>query len=387
MAADAYGLFVMESPDAFSFVSLEAVCKGQNQPFHRLCPPTIPTKRVLESPIDDSFVMIGDPPVYCGRVKDAFVFGKTYITDASRWAVFYFQSHRNYVLDDFKSAYREEIELADAPFTEIEQECVFLGAGSTPLNFGHFIFEFVSRLVIIEKCGLLNSLPMVVFDDVPETWLSFLDLYGVDRSRLIKIPRRPAVRFKSVWMTSCPNFLGVPNFQDMSVDMSYAIWREGLESLRKRMISQASVSADSGPARVFIGREGAAHRRIQNYNEVWTALQALGFEKIDFAEKPAADQIRLIGSAEIAVVAAGASSIMTAFAPKHCSIIELIAPNLLGGLGSLCAAAILGQPFTRLFVNAVEDNETADADLDVHVDVSQMKDFIRILAAGPGDIE
>ena len=169
----------------------------------------------------------------------------------------------------------------------------------TKKNFGHFIFEYLSRLVAFDMAGVLDRFPLVVYDDIPESWLSFIELFGVPRDRIGRIPQVPAPRFAAVWIAACPNFL----------HDTYSFWDEGVWAMHHALRRNAHVDAHSGPKRIFIGRQNAQHRKLLNEEDIWSYLASRGFAYPNFADKSAQEQIRLIGSAEIVVVATGAGSV------------------------------------------------------------------------------
>ena len=99
--------------------------------------------------------------------------------------------------------------------TYIEEECIFLGGmhiEKTPEgdlvppspNFGHFIFEYLNRFAIFDLHGLTHKLPVVIYENLPERWIGFLELLGISRDRLIRIPEIETPAFRKVWVSSAP---------------------------------------------------------------------------------------------------------------------------------------------------------------------------------------
>lgn len=351
-------------------VSLEKICREQKQPY-RLLPGDSAEERPLTSAGGPESILLRAAPMYLGRVNGAVVFGKSYVTTAPDRTVFLGQSHRDYHHKEFVDYYQREVALETRAHPFITEECCFLGGFSGENRFfGHFIFEYLYRLVIFDMTGLIGQLPIAVYDELPAAWLSFVELFGVPKDQILKVPQHPAPRFAAVWVAGCPNYA----CQDMK---GYAFWHDGVRTLHHILRANALAGAPAGPKRVFIGRKGARHRRLLNEDEVWRFLEGEGFVSPDFEGKDAAEQIRLVSSAEMIVTVGGSGSAMTHFAPKNCTIIEILPPHLSGVLGSLGFAAVLGQTFARLKAQVVDDGKARGLENDMTVDIQAVREYVR----------
>ncbi len=353
----------MASLKSLKQTSLEAYCEEQGEKFYWISNEQKVLDRTLKSLVGEVRFPSQITSMYCGRVRDSVIFGKSYVIGESGRAVFLNQSHRNYSRDEFSRYYFNDIVIERLARPLIEDECCFLGGFSgQDRYFGHFIFEFLYRLVAFEMCGVLGKYPLVVFDEIPASWMSFIELYGVPRSMIIQVPQQPCPKFKAVWIASCPNFL--------NSDSRYSFWDDGIHFLRKRLREKASKQFPSGPGRVFLGRKGARHRRLVNENLVWDFLSSHGFVYPDLTGEPAAEQIAAVASAEIIVSVTGSNSSMTQFAPNNVSIIDIVPPKLGGGLGSLGFAAVIGQTYTRVEANSVSSSAPSGINDDIEVDLA-----------------
>lgn len=352
-------------------VSLEELCRAQGQPFHRLAAGDAQKERVLRTLAGTEIVPYRAAPMYCGRIKNALIFGKSYVSAEPLQGVFYGQSHRDYNTEEFVKFYAREIMDEQRPHPEVAQECCFLGGLSGNVRFfGHFIFEFLYRLVAFDMVGVLGRLPLVVFDDVPGAWVSFVELYGVPRERILRIPQHPAPRFSAAWVTGCPNYLGADG-------VSYWLWDDGILNMHADLRQKALAGAPPGPKRLFIGRRDAKHRRLLNEDGLWQMLEAEGFVYPDFMGLSAAEQIRLVGAAEIIVTVGGSGGAMTHFAPQNCTIIEILPAHLAGVLGSLGFAAVLSQTYHRLPAQVVDDGKEKGMENDMTVDIGLVRQYLR----------
>ena len=270
---------------------------------------------------------------------------------------------------EFAHYYKAEIIKETRARANIEEECCFLGgySGNTKF-FGHFIYEFLFRLFAFEKCGLLDRFPLAVYEGIPDSWLSFIELYGLPKDRILKIPQYPAPLFRNVWVTSSPIAAWMPG---------YSYWDEGIREVRERLLAAAGRVGGDGPKRIFIGRRDAAHRRLLNEAEVWAFLKTQGFEYIEFAGKTAAEQVRLVRSAEIVVTVAGSASAMTAFAPLDSIIISMQPANLGGAFGPMGVATVLGQTYERLPRAMSQDSPNDGVDVDFVVTLGEVQDVVQ----------
>jgi capsular polysaccharide biosynthesis protein len=349
-------------------VSLRELCRQQDQPYIQLAEGDAKKERPLHAINQTSTMPFQSTAMYCGRVKEVIIFGKSYVTDQPGRAVFIGQSHRDYETNEFIQYYTSEIASEVRPRLTIEPECCFLG-GAAP--FGHYLFEYLSRLSAFEKVGVLNHLPVVVYDDFPEGWLGFIELCGVPRERIIRIPRHPSPHFKAVWVAGCPHALGA--------DKHYTFWDDGVHSLRKRIgesVTRAQAE-NKGAPRIYLGRRGVVHRQLLNEDAVWNVLAQRGFAWPELSGMSAAEQVCAIASAEIIVSVVGSGSPMTMFAPDTCSIIEIRPKSIVGALGSMGFASVLGQTFTTLIAEVdPTDQKNAGIDKNLIMDLELLTAYV-----------
>ncbi len=348
-------------------VTLERICEEQGEPFQWLARATETLRRPLKSLSGVTEMSIQSGAMYCGRVREAIVFGKSYVKDSHARAAFAHQSHRNYLPKEFAHYYREQVIEEERPRPYIAEECCFLGGYSGDTKFfGHFIYEFLFRLPAFERCGLLDKFPLAVYEGVPESWLSFIELFGVPRDRFLKVPHHPAPKFRSVWVTSAPIAAWIEG---------YAFWDDGIMAVRRKLLMNAAPAGSVGPKRIFIGRRDTAHRRLLNEDEVWRYLEGQGFNYVEFAGKTAAEQVNLMRSAEIVVAVIGSATALTHFAPTDSIIVGILPAHMTGVFGPMGIAAVLGQTYDRLprAVSGDWPKEGANADFTVALsDVKQV---------------
>ncbi len=333
-------------------ITLETLCRLQGTEYRELCrrTPAYPIIGLeIEGPQMHAF---GAPHVYCGNVKDVHIFGHSYV----KWRDTVVEDGQSFALDPARSGFAEYAAHAstrrEGLYTE-PRECIFIGgtwydhtrAGDVA-NFGHFMFEFVSRLAIYARVNLL-SLPVVVYSNIPGRWLDFLRLAGV-REFITVDPVDPP-NFANIWIASCP--------YQRDADNNHYAWAAATHFLRSRLIR----NADTRKARrVYIGRGNATWRKVVNEPELIAMLGIYGFEQLDGAALSAEDQVRIMAESALVVAAQGAAPIITQFCPEHAAIIYLNAEGLGGYWGGWCDAIHLRQRFQRFACQPVENGQRRD---------------------------
>lgn len=361
--------------------SVKEICKRQSGPYFEFsldCPKQPLLGARLNGLIQ--FTM-NSPYVYAGRVNNVHMFGRSFVYTQDGHCVYNnqsFQNHKEYKWEESKAAYIDS--RTDLFTSYIDRECIFLGGMNHEptasglshtlqggANFGHFIFEYLNRLVIFDALGLLDTLPVVVYDCLPERYLGWLKLFGV--REIIKIPVMTAPAFKTVWVSSACHYRGT--------DGTFRMWDEGLHWLRG-MARKARCGSDlAAKTRLYMGREHSGWRNIVNEAEVKSLLNMYNFKFPDLQTFSPEIQLDIISGSAIVVAAAGAGTVLTHFAPEHCVVINVCPhPQVgTGPWGGLGASLFLRQIYDRLdgeLVNPTTSNlnvagidERADYKVDV----------------------
>ncbi len=325
--------------------TVKDLCTKQGTPYFEFsqdCPkPALVGQRLYE---------FRSPLVYAGQLKDVHIFGRSFIHTKDNQYVFHNQSFQNHQQFAWKECAEEFIQKRTDLFADyIEDECVFLGGmnlepasidGPGNANFGHFHFEYLNRLVMFAAQLQLGRLPVVVYDTLPERYLEWLELFGVEH--VIRVPARSTPAFKNVWVSSAPHYRGS--------DGTFRIWHEGLHKIRATALATFHKNRATAPRRVYLGRQDASWRKVVNEAEVEAKLREYGFVCPKMQDLSPWQQLEQVIRAEIIVTAAGANSILTHYAPHNCVVIPMF-PNPAMGTGpwgGLGASLVLGQIYDRL---------------------------------------
>jgi hypothetical protein len=360
---------------------VEQWCHSENEPFFRIAYPSTLFFQEI-SPVvhagSQNFLQVQRANVFCARITEALLFsdgapviapGGVLLGDGL--------THKDYLIEEFFSSLivgREgdgyQLRLAP-PVMTIEKECIYLGGSK---NFGHFLYEYLSRLAVVNQCNQISHLPILVYDDIPARFLDFLNLAGYDHTRRITIPRSAPVKVGQLWMPSCPIH------RDRQARM--CLWPAAYHYLRNTFASGKLV-ANLPRRRLYFSRAAAANKRLVNEEDLIRELIPRGFEVVEPAEMSVDQQLSAVANAEIILCPLGAASSISVMAPDDCVVIEMLGDkSVLGAYNSILAARCLGQSYARIHGERVylPDNTRQEgiyADFKVDVSVcAQLIDFI-----------
>ena len=188
--------------------------------------------------------------------------------------------------------------------------------GNISMYFGHWLMNYLSRLMLIERHEELKSAPIVVGNDINKRQLECLRLIGVSDDRIVRIDRGQIAWFETLWVPSMPMFT-VKNTRT-------TIWAPGLMSYLRQSFRIPDVHATDKPRRrLFVSRRTALARRLLNEDEIFEALGHYGFESIAPGDHTIEEKVSLSSEPENILGPAGSGMSMAYFAPQSTEIVEL----------------------------------------------------------------
>lgn len=348
-------------------VTLRDYCRIDEQPFNQVAAHFVVDR--LQRPIPSlstdkvNLLRLESPDIFVGRVQEARLLGKLgFVCTKNGYVI-----RKQLAAGDERSEHdlasyfvgqdavgRSLISLPDDQ-ARIEQECLFVGG---EVNFGHLLIEALTRLAVVSWFPPVKHLPIVVYDDMPQRFLDFMDLLGFGRDRRISIPRFSSPTFAKLWFISPPYYRPRPTARpQISVA---ALW-----SLRAAV---AYLNRPFGPKRprLFLLRGKTKWRRLINETAISQQVATLGIESIQLDQFSAAEQIAAVSNAHLIITPQGASSQITQFAPSDCIVIELTTPGTAFVFGPLGTSTVLDQPFARVIGRTATDAEVQAAGLPVN---------------------
>lgn len=228
-------------------------------------------------------------------------------------------------------------------------------------NFGHWLFTYLMRATLLYyKTELMNH-RLLIRDDVPKRFVEWLKRMGFTRFSYAP----DGVRVEKLWVPSVVTYRGHYD------DMRPYVFPQALHLLR-RLILKDLAMPHPVRERIYLSRNKAAWRKVENEREVVDALAARGIRRVYLEEHTLEQQLDLISRAEVIVCAAGGGSPMTMFAPLDCRIVELSIPQFSGTFASRCWAHMLGQEFVRINGRPTRRTGPMEIDFDYIVNVKEL---------------
>jgi hypothetical protein len=220
--------------------------------------------------------------------------------------------------------YEPVIHCLDNPKIHIDTPVGLINHSNTS-NFGHAVFEGLSRLAVLELSGVDRPIAINKGSRV----VDFLRIINKDFIE-VEFP----ASFKDVVIPSCP--LGRDTESDPFV------WKDAVFWVRHKF---TNFSAYKG-RKLYCVRANAKHRNVLNDAEVISELKKLGFDIVDLALLTVKEQLQLAGESRVMVMPGGAGSGIAMFTSG--AFIELLPPAGSGMFGSLIPCALTGVPYKRL---------------------------------------
>jgi capsular polysaccharide biosynthesis protein len=190
-------------------------------------------------------------------------------------------------------------------------------------NFFHWITEELPKVHMLERSGFRGS---YVVSGLPAFATQFLALLGVSNDRMITELAGPT-RFRSAVYVSAVTALGLGRRPELFF------------SLRDSVLD--SVALPRSPRRrLWLDRRTGVNnvgRELLNPDEVYPLLDRFGFEVIDIAEFPVAEQIAIARDAEALSGPHGAGFVHTMFMAPESAVIECFSPLFINpGVFDVC---------------------------------------------------
>ena len=180
-------------------------------------------------------------------------------------------------------------------------------------SYFHWFTECLPRLCLLES---LPSVPILVQEGLPDWQRESLNLLGISEDRLRQMPR-------GCYEVDQLYFPSFPGYAAFTGDWTFAFADQMLKWLRGKFCGTRTLNLNK---RVYVSRQGVAHRRILNEDSVIAALEREGILVVDAGRLSIAEKISLFGDASLIIGAHGAGLTHTLFAPSGASLIEILDP-------------------------------------------------------------
>jgi capsular polysaccharide biosynthesis protein len=189
-------------------------------------------------------------------------------------------------------------------------------------NFFHWISEELVKVVLLERSGfegryVLSSLPAFAHE--------FLALLRIHPSRIV-VADGP-LRLRSAWFATAITARRLHRFPGL------------LDAVREALLRDVQVQP-GGPRRIWMDRVAGVNnpgRELLNPDEVYPLLARYGFEVLDMAARPVAEQLSLAHGAEALSGPHGAGFIHALFMRPRSAVVECFSPLFINpGIFEIC---------------------------------------------------
>lgn len=197
----------------------------------------------------------------------------------------------------------------DAPPPVFERGTVWLPWGGG-FNYGHFLIDAMSSLLMVEEMGLLETYPAAAPPLSP--WQRDLLAMAFPDRPVTEVSAPIAEIDEVLFSTAMNHFLHIPN----------AI----LGRLRDRILARAP-PATPGCERIYLSRRRTSMRVMVNEAALERALRDRGFRILNPETMTAADQVAAVRGAQVVVGASGAQLANALFLPPGAGLIEIQPQN------------------------------------------------------------
>jgi capsular polysaccharide biosynthesis protein len=237
----------------------------------------------------------------------------------------------------------------------IDEGFSLLGANS--YAFGHWLTEYVPKLVIALQSGILPPVPILIDAGMARQHRQLLELLVPAGMDIIEVPPMHDVHAGRLWCAPTVHYHPVlarvnERFRYDFVASPPARYAGIFRTMLERMMPV--VGPSSGTARIYLARKPGSHRKLVNRERIEAAAGRYGFDRVYLEDLDFVDQVRLLRSARFLVGPDG-SAFFTAYFSRpgtklcilnhpHTALMPTVtAPAEELGL----ASTVLTGPFTR----------------------------------------
>lgn len=239
----------------------------------------------------------------------------------------------------------------------IDDRCILLGSTQ---NYFFMLVHHLARLKLIEDTFDIKNTPVLVGEDLPDTHRDCLHHLGIKDEYIIECAPDVTLYCKEIIVPTSP----------YCVDTLHPI---GVHWLREKFGPEAP--DPSRPSRLFVSRSKGHRRPFKNEDAVFERLEKLGFVKVIPDTLNAKDQNLLFQNADIIIGPFGTCLTTCFFAPKTCTIFEIIdEPSIPVHRFNENMTIPVGQTFECVVTNEVDrnTNTNSSAEYEFEIDIDSL---------------
>ncbi len=178
-------------------------------------------------------------------------------------------------------------------------------------NFYHWLLEVAPRVMLLRQLGIEPD--WYIVESQSGYQRRALELLGIRAAQIVQphyaFHARPEVLYR-------PGYPGLDAWKAMAQTIKSAVGKES--GTRK---------SSSTPARLYISRRKAAHRKLRDEASFENFLREWGFESRSFESMDYAEQVRLVSNAQVIVSVHGAALANLIYAQPGTRVVEICPVN------------------------------------------------------------
>jgi len=200
-------------------------------------------------------------------------------------------------------------------------------SGSVTDAFGHWVPEYLGKLLFYEKHPEFSRLPIIVDASMPTSHFDYLKC--LVPNKLIRMPQNMSYSVSRLLVAPTPTFYPVHLIKDHKVSHKDTgpLSPQVLSYLKNKVLKNISSKKRFGP-KLYLSRRHMKWRRLLNDTEIAAILSRKGFEIVFVEELSFAEQVDMFMYAESIVAPNGSSLLNTIFANTNVKIYMLSQPDL-----------------------------------------------------------
>lgn len=317
----------------------QAAAEGEGN-YHELLGPrriAEPEINFLEGPValTSDCGTLDAPPQYIARFKDCLTFPRSNLVLQDDRLIYDLAAHPDSGVADIKDGVNPDqimmaVHGARRALVEEPAETRTLDAGLMMFglqskNYGHWLLEFVPRMLWFNDRACPSGFPICIDDHMPETHRQIVELLDERDRSILPLPAQ-ATRFGELGVAPVPTFFPFDSRPGRPV--YDAVWPlDVLAGMGGKVLSRlAARGLDLRPTgrRIFLSRRGFVQRQLLNEAEIVDVLTRQGFEVVYPEKLSFAEQVAIYHTADIIVGSASSALTNCIFCNPNARVVALI---------------------------------------------------------------
>ncbi len=266
--------------------------------------------------------------------------------------------------------------------TILKEKGVYLGGVSTKV-FGHWIYEHLPKIKLIDSIPEYKKYPIFVDDAMPKSHHEALALLTDNQREVVVVAKGTSITFEKLVVAStftCFPFATKSNNVGLG---SFSL--DALTFLRQKALSALGLSSDARPAnhlgrRIYLARK-VEGRKLTNSAEIQDYLSTYNFEVIYPEDFSFLEQIKIFNESECVLGPCGSAFFNLIFCKKNTKVAAFVFDHNNGNNNAAWAEVVVQLGLNHCYVvgTAIPGVRWHDHHLDYNLPLSLIKQALQQL--------